>query len=190
MYAGQQDDGGGDFIAITIRNKSVEFTFDTGSGTATLRSVSNILEPEDWTTIVASREFNEGTLVVGSLFPPVKGRAPGHTRGLNLKTALFVGGIAGDRISISSHIGVQHGFDGCVASIEVNGRGLDLVNDAIEAFNIEECGNGPPCARQPCKNGGTCVDVGGGQFQCRCQPGFTGNYVTFDVTRRLILFNG
>lgn len=127
LYSGQQDDGMGDFTSIAIKNNSVEFSFDTGSGPATLKSVSNILEPDQWVTISAVREFNEGTLMVGSLFPPIKGRSPGHTRGLNLRTPLYVGGVDTVRITVSPHVGVARGFDGCLAAVRtypLNGKNL------------------------------------------------------------------
>jgi hypothetical protein len=33
MYAAQTDDGQGDFASVAIREKHLEFRFDTGSGT-------------------------------------------------------------------------------------------------------------------------------------------------------------
>ena len=175
IYSGQSEDGAGDFVAVTLRNKSVEFTFDTGSGAATLRSVS-IIEPDEWVTIVASREFNEGTLIVGSLFPPVRGRTPGNTRGLNLRTPFYVGGVDRLRTTIATAVGVTNAFDGCFSSVEVNGRVLDMSDEVLDSADVEECANGASaCARQPCKNGGGCVDVGSGLYQCRCQPGYSGS---------------
>ena len=141
VYAGQSEDGSGDFVAVTIRNKSVEFTFDTGSGAATLRSVS-IIEPDEWVTVVASREFNEGTLIVGSLFPPVRGRTPGSTRGLNLRTPFYIGGVDRQRTTIATAVGVHNAFEGCFASVEVNGRQLDMGDEALDAADVEECANG------------------------------------------------
>ena len=31
-----------------------------------------------------------------------------------------------------------------------------------------------PCARNACKHGGTCVDLGGSKVQCSCPVGFKG----------------
>ena len=43
---------------------------------------------------------------------------------------------------------------------------------------------GDECALQPCKNGGTCFDMGDKYF-CACPKCFKGNQCEIDVTKKL-----
>ena len=38
VYCSQQEKGDGDFISVALKNKRLEFKFNTGTGTAVLRS--------------------------------------------------------------------------------------------------------------------------------------------------------
>ena len=45
------------------------------------------------------------------------GESPGHTRGLNLRTPLYVGGVDNARIEVTSEVGVRGGFTGCISDV-------------------------------------------------------------------------
>jgi len=57
----------------------------------------------------------------------------------------------------------------------INGRAVDLVNEAIESSSVRDCAaDAPPsCALQPCEHGGTCEEQGG-RIWCQCAPGYGG----------------
>ncbi|GFR30669.1 pikachurin, partial [Trichonephila clavata] len=157
-YCAQYEDGSGDFISIAIRNKSVEFRFDMGLGPAIIRSQEPLLNDE-WISIVAERDMREGSLIVNDGIAS-KGMSPGTTRELNLHTPFYIGAVDKHKISISPYAEVQHGFDGCIAHVEVNGVDIDLVNSAIDASNVEDCGSRTPCEKNPCLNDGICIEKG------------------------------
>ncbi|CAL1298853.1 unnamed protein product [Larinioides sclopetarius] len=173
-YCGQHEDGTGDFTSIAIRNNSVEFRFDMGSGAAIIRSPEPILQDE-WLSIVAERDMREGSLIVNDGIAS-KGMSPGITRGLNLHTPFYVGSVDKHRVSVSPYAEVQHGFEGCIAHVEVNGVEVDLVNSAIDASNVEDCGSRTPCEKNPCSNDGICIEEEGSPegYVCECQEGYRG----------------
>lgn len=72
--------------------------------------------PGEWTTVSVGRNFREGQIIVDD-DAPVVGQSPGQTRGLNLKTPLYVGGYDRQRIRLADGVGVKKGFSGCVKEV-------------------------------------------------------------------------
>ncbi|XP_054720927.1 basement membrane-specific heparan sulfate proteoglycan core protein-like [Uloborus diversus] len=173
-YCAQAEDGMGDFTSIAIRNKSVEFRFDMGSGPAIIRSPEPILQDE-WLSIVAERDMREGSLIVNDGVA-AKGMSPGVARGLNLHTPFYIGSVDKHRISVSPYAEIQHGFDGCIAHVEVNNVEIDLVNSVVDSSNVEDCGGRTPCEKNPCLFDGICIEDEGTQsgYVCECQDGYSG----------------
>jgi hypothetical protein len=75
------------------------------------------VKPGEWTTVSVGRNFREGQLLVDDDIPVV-GQSPGPTRGLNLRTPLYVGGFDKQRIRLSDGVGVKNGFNGCVREVK------------------------------------------------------------------------
>lgn len=63
LYSAQSYDGRGDFTSIAVKNKTIEFQFDTGSGPAIIRS-KEMLQPNEWLEIIAERTMKQGSLLV------------------------------------------------------------------------------------------------------------------------------
>ena len=63
-----------------------------------------------------------------------------------------------------------------VVQLFVKGRPVDLVNDVIDSSSVRDCSaEAPPsCDMQPCKNGGTCEELGG-RIWCQCLSGYGGH---------------
>uniref|UniRef100_T1IKD2 Basement membrane-specific heparan sulfate proteoglycan core protein n=1 Tax=Strigamia maritima TaxID=126957 RepID=T1IKD2_STRMM len=175
VYCGQSENGQGDFISLTLKNKRIEFRFDTGSGPAVIQSKDEVKENE-WVEVKAERNHREGSLIVND-GEEVKGRSQGHTRGLNLNLPLYVGGVDTQKITVNPLVEVDHGFDGCISHMEVSGVEVDLINSIVDSANVEDCGGQNACDRHPCSNGGICRDVGPKptDYQCTCKPGYRGS---------------
>ena len=50
MYSAQNEQGDGDFTSLALRNKKLEFRFNTGTGTATL--ISDEIMPGQWVKVL------------------------------------------------------------------------------------------------------------------------------------------
>ncbi|KAL1421369.1 hypothetical protein MTO96_000452 [Rhipicephalus appendiculatus] len=143
VYCAQYPDQKGDFTSIGIRNGSVEFRFDTGSGPAIIRHPER-LRANEWVTLSASRHAQNGELVT--------------------------------KVKVHPDAGVSHGFEGCVAHIEVNDVSVDLVGAVVDAANVDDCGGRAPCEKNPCQNHGICRERGpkADDFECFCKAGYSG----------------
>lgn len=75
------------------------------------------VKPGEWTTVSVGRNFREGQIMVDD-DAPIVGQSPGPTRGLNLRTPLYVGGFDRQRIRLSDGVGVKKGFNGCVREVK------------------------------------------------------------------------
>lgn len=115
MYSSQSDEGLGDFAALIIKDKYVEFRFDVGSGMAVLRSPYPI-QPGIWTNVKVSRDFKDAKLSVnGELI--AEGKSPGASRTMTLNTPLYIGGIDRRRITINRDVEVERSFRGCISEV-------------------------------------------------------------------------
>lgn len=115
MYCSQSDEGLGDFVALVIKNKHVEFRYDIGSGLAIIRS-THVLQPGVWTHVSVNRDFREGNLTVNAE-PTVGGKSPGTARTMSLNTPLYIGGVDRRRIAVNINAGVDHTFRGCISDV-------------------------------------------------------------------------
>ena len=49
--------------------------------------------------------------------------------------------------------------------LSVNDIKIDLINDAIESYNVVDCGERRLCERQPCENNAVCEDLPGPDYR-------------------------
>ncbi|KAH7986401.1 hypothetical protein HPB52_024993 [Rhipicephalus sanguineus] len=133
------------------------------------------LRANEWITLSASRRAQNGELVVNDGHREV-GRSPGHTQGVNLNTPMYVGGVDKTKVTVHPDAGVSHGFEGCVAHIEVNDVSVDLIGAVVDAANVDDCGGRAPCEKNPCQNHGICRERGpkADDFECFCKAGYSG----------------
>lgn len=115
MYCSQSDEGYGDFVALVIKDRLVEFRFDIGSGMAVVRS-NYVIQPGVWTRVTLDRDFKDGKLSVNGE-PLVEGRAPGSARTMTLNTPLYIGGVNRNRITINRKVDVIRSFHGCINEV-------------------------------------------------------------------------
>lgn len=55
MYCAQRESGEGDFASLAIRNKRLEFRFNTGSGTANI--YSGPLQQDQWIEVSLDKQY-------------------------------------------------------------------------------------------------------------------------------------
>ena len=135
MYCSQSKDGHGDFASVTIKDGRVEFRFDTGSGPAILRSGVPI-NAGAWYTVYIERKLRDGMLRLSTgdleesdrteeitgISTTVRGKSPGSTRGLNIRTSLYFGGIdEHNKYVVAEGVGVKDGFAGCIDDLRIGG---------------------------------------------------------------------
>ncbi|XP_062870599.1 contactin-associated protein-like 4 isoform X2 [Trichomycterus rosablanca] len=149
-----------DFIRIELSSPTeVTFSFNVGNGPLEVRVVTSVpLNDERWHYVVAERNVKEATLSVDH-YPIVVQKAPaeGHIY-LRLNSQLYVGGTASR----------QKGFLGCIRSLKLNGKTLDLEERAKITPDVHPgCPGHCSSYGQLCQNQGHCLEKLKG-FTCDC----------------------
>ncbi|ESN94519.1 hypothetical protein HELRODRAFT_164375 [Helobdella robusta] len=118
LYAGHLDKLKSGFLSIALKNGSVEFRFDLGSGPATLRSDETI-KLNQLHTLSATRYGKDGLLKVdgGS---NVVGVSRGSSRTLEMDVPLFLGKIPHSDIVSKKNNHVDVGYVGCIESLNIS----------------------------------------------------------------------
>ncbi|XP_067635534.1 basement membrane-specific heparan sulfate proteoglycan core protein isoform X4 [Eurosta solidaginis] len=140
LYAAESKLAGGDFIAVLLHDKHVEFIINTGARLNPLLVRSqNPLPVNKWTEIEVSRRFGEGILRVGNE-PEQRAKAAKLARMLYIKTPLYIGGYDHENIKLNRDVNVTQGFDGCISALFEGPRQINLIADIHDAANIQNCG--------------------------------------------------
>ncbi|XP_066971041.1 LOW QUALITY PROTEIN: agrin-like [Macrobrachium rosenbergii] len=175
LYSQQEQDGSGDFISLALVDGFVEFRYNLGSGPAIIRSHERV-QMKSFHRVVANRYQRDGKLQLDSSEDAV-GKAPGNLKSLDLRGSTFIGYVPTTERRVWENVGTSEGLVGCLRSVRINGRPLDLVwpgsPHILRAEHITECSTSP-CATLPCLNQGSCRPTDSGQFKCLCIQGYTG----------------
>jgi len=115
MYCSQNDEGLGDFAALVIKDRHIEFRFDIGSGIVTIKSPHPV-QLGIWAHVTVNRDFKDAKLSVNGE-PFVEGKSLGAARTMNLNTPLYIGGVDHRRITINRNAGVDRSFRGCISEV-------------------------------------------------------------------------
>ncbi|XP_037305715.2 neurexin-3 isoform X9 [Pungitius pungitius] len=170
---------GNDFIAVELVKGFIHYVFDLGNGPSLLKGNSdNPLNDNHWHSVVITRDdSNTHTLKVDakSVTQNVNG-----AKNLDLKGDLFVGGLGPNMYqNLPKLVVSREGFQGCLASVDLNGRLPDLINDALFRSGQIERGcevgftkadlQGPSttCQEDSCANMGVCIQQWE-NFTCDC----------------------
>ena len=197
LYSAEQDNGFGDFFALTIRSRKLQFQFNTGSGTGIVASDFLQIKAGGWLYAHVQRQFNEGRLIVSgpigsnltSMEQIYQGRAPGRTKGSSLRLPMFVGGV--DEQLVQLPIGLQglSSFSGCIGQLEINDQMIDMIGQVVDSSNVKNCAEISPCSEHPCENGGICVEQIREtknneslplSYRCLCKEPFTGDHCHYN----------
>uniref|UniRef100_A0A8C2G422 Neurexin 2 n=1 Tax=Cyprinus carpio TaxID=7962 RepID=A0A8C2G422_CYPCA len=162
---------GSDFIVIELVKGYIHYVFDLGNGPSLMKGNSDKpLNDNQWHNVMVSRDdSNVHTLKIDSR--TVTQHSNG-ARNLDLKGELYIGGIGKSMYnSLPKLIASRDGYQGCLASIDLNARLPDLIADALHRVGqVErgcEAGPGTTCTEDSCSNQGVCLQQWEG-FTCDC----------------------
>ncbi|XP_015607232.1 pikachurin [Cephus cinctus] len=164
LYNGHHSDATGDFIALYLSAGHVQFTFDLGTGPATLRSETPVRLGE-WLEVRVSRTGRLASLEVED-DPPQEILAPGAFTQLSLPLNLYLGG-APTPDMYSPKMKTTASFIGCIQTVILNGREVGILAEALGGVNVGNCGHA--CEARPCGDA-ECRPLRE-RFTCRCRPG-------------------
>ncbi|XP_066257439.1 pikachurin-like [Euwallacea similis] len=166
IYNGHRIDGTGDFMGVYLNDGFVEFAYDLGTGAALIRSHERVLLSE-WHEVRLSRTGRLAILTVDNQLP-VEVLAPGAFTQLSLPQNLYLGGVPNFGI-VSPQVRVRSAFVGCIQKVQINGRSVAILAEALGGANVDNCPH--PCVARPCGEDGECVPEMD-YFTCRCKPGY------------------
>ncbi|XP_056117977.1 neurexin 2a isoform X7 [Rhinichthys klamathensis goyatoka] len=162
---------GSDFIVIELVKGYIHYVFDLGNGPSLMKGNSDKpLNDNQWHNVMVSRDdSNVHTLKIDSR--TVTQHSNG-ARNLDLKGELYIGGVGKSMYnSLPKLIASRDGYQGCLASVDLNGRLPDLIADALHRVGQVERGceaaPGTTCMEDSCSNQGVCLQQWEG-FTCDC----------------------
>uniref|UniRef100_A0A674PAA4 EGF like, fibronectin type III and laminin G domains n=1 Tax=Takifugu rubripes TaxID=31033 RepID=A0A674PAA4_TAKRU len=173
------DSGSGDFLAINLVDRYVEFRFDCGSGGATIRSIEQI-SMDAWHELRVSRTAKSGILQVDSQ-KPVEGIAEGAFTQIKCSSPLYIGGVP-EYDKTKKSAGVKKPFTGIIQKLILNDRTIPITVGSAGGINVMNSVH--PCVKSPCANGGTCRPKWDG-YECDCPLGYDGKHCQKAVTEAI-----
>ena len=175
FFTSEREDGSGDFMALTLNDGFVEFSFDTGGGKVTITSDVRI-NNGSYHTVLFSRRNRVGSIRVDNGDVTLN-TAPccGNSVNLNRPAIIYLGGVPDFVTEIDGDI-ASNSLVGTILEVEVERRDVDFVIDVESGFDVQNDPEVNPCRLLPCENGATCEAIGSSvtDFICTCTPGFTG----------------
>ncbi|XP_077355064.1 neurexin-2-like isoform X4 [Festucalex cinctus] len=161
---------GSDFIVVELVKGYVHYVFDLGNGPSLMKGNSDKpLNDNQWHNVVVSRDANNiHTLKIDSR--TVTQHSNG-ARNLDLKGELYIGGVIKNMYSnLPKLIASRDGYQGCLASVDLNGRLPDMIADALHRVGQVDRGcDGPSttCTEDSCYHQGVCLQQWEG-YTCDC----------------------
>ncbi|XP_051503036.1 neurexin-3a-like isoform X10 [Myxocyprinus asiaticus] len=151
---------GSDFIAVELVKGYIHYVFDLGNGPNVIKGNSErALHDNQWHNVVITRDnSNVHTLKVDA---KAVSQVVNGAKNLDLKGDLYIAGLGTNMYNnLPKLVASRDGFKGCLASVDLNGRLPDLINDALfRSGQIERGCEGPSttCQEDSCANMGICI---------------------------------
>ncbi|XP_073339505.1 neurexin 3a isoform X8 [Pagrus major] len=151
---------GNDFIAVELVKGYIHYVFDLGNGPNLIKGKSErALNDNQWHNVAITRDnSNTHTLKVDAT---ATSQSINGAKNLDLKGDLFIAGLGpGMYGNLPKLVASREGFQGCLASVDLNGRLPDLLSDALfRSGQIERGCEGPSttCQEDSCANMGICI---------------------------------
>ncbi|XP_058065803.1 uncharacterized protein LOC131215432 [Anopheles bellator] len=162
LYSGHHEYG--DYISLCLNMGFVEFTYDLGSGPATVRSEFSLTMGQ-WHTIKVSRTSRLAVLKIDQL-PEVMTVSPNGFWHLSLPHSLYLGGVHNVH-TLPMSLRDKGAFAGCIQKVDINDRTISIISEALGGSNVENCPHA--CVARPCGPLAKCVpnlDT----YECQCNP--------------------
>ncbi|KAM4607299.1 neurexin-1a-like isoform 1-T1 [Polymixia lowei] len=161
---------GNDFIVVELVKGYLHYVSDLGNGAHLIKGNSNKpLNDNHWHNVIISRDTNN--LHTVKIDTKITTQTTTGARNLDLKGELYIGGVAKEMYKeLPKLVHAKEGFQGCLASVDLNGRLPDLMSDALACVGqIERGCEGPSttCQEDSCANQGVCLQQWEG-FSCDC----------------------
>ncbi|XP_060752306.1 neurexin 1a isoform X5 [Tachysurus vachellii] len=161
---------GNDFIVVELVKGYLHYVSDLGNGAHLIKGNSNApLNDNHWHNVMISRDTNN--LHTVKIDTKITTQTTMGAKNLDLKGDLYVGGVSKDMYKdLPKLVHSKEGFQGCLASLDLNGRLPDLLSDALSTTGQVERGcEGPSttCQEDSCSNQGVCLQQWEG-FTCDC----------------------
>ncbi|XP_060796181.1 neurexin 1a isoform X3 [Neoarius graeffei] len=161
---------GNDFIVVELVKGYLHYVSDLGNGAHLIKGNSNTpLNDNHWHNVMISRDTNN--LHTVKIDTKITTQTTMGAKNLDLKGDLYVGGVSKDMYKdLPKLVHSKEGFQGCLASVDLNGRLPDLLSDALSTTGQVERGcEGPSttCQEDSCSNQGVCLQQWEG-FTCDC----------------------
>uniref|UniRef100_A0A8D0GIY7 Pikachurin n=1 Tax=Sphenodon punctatus TaxID=8508 RepID=A0A8D0GIY7_SPHPU len=189
LYCGENEHGRGDFMSVAIIRRNVQFRFNCGTGIAVITSGAKI-KLGNWHSVTVYRDGLNGWLNVDN-DAPATGTSQGQYSKITFRTPFYLGG-APSAYWLVRAAGTNRGFQGCVQSLIVNGRIIDMrpwpLGKALIGADVGECSSGI-CDEAACINGGTCTASKADTYICLCPLGFKGHHCEEAFTLAIPQFN-
>ncbi|KAF5884759.1 neurexin-1 isoform X5, partial [Clarias magur] len=174
---------GNDFIVVELVKGYLHYVADLGNGAHLIKGNSNKpLNDNQWHNVMISRDINN--LHTVKIDTKVTTQTTVGAKNLDLKGDLYIGGVAKEMYKeLPKLVHAQEGFQGCLASMDLNGRLPDLISDALTCVGqIERGCEGPSttCQEDSCANQGVCLQQWEG-FSCDCSMTSFGGHQCSDA---------
>ncbi|XP_054706570.1 neurexin-1-like [Uloborus diversus] len=162
---------GQDFLAVELVDGHLHYVFNLGDGPRGVRSnTRSTLNDNQWHAVTIGRpSAHQHTLMVDDTITKVTSQGP-NTH-LDLQGLLYVGGVRRSMYSsLPRLLHSRQGFQGCLASLDLNGETGDLVRDALIPSTLVSRGCAGPitkCSHTACANHGVCVQMWN-SYACDC----------------------
>ncbi|XP_068580526.1 neurexin 1a isoform X14 [Cebidichthys violaceus] len=161
---------GNDFIVVELVKGYLHYVSDLGNGAHLIKGNSNKpLNDNHWHNVIISRDTNN--LHTVKIDTKITTQTTTGAKNLDLKGNLYIGGVAKEMFKeLPKLVHAKEGFQGCLASVDLNGRLPDLMSDALDCVGqIERGCEGPSttCQEDSCANQGVCLQQWEG-FSCDC----------------------
>ncbi|XP_021322877.1 neurexin 3a isoform X25 [Danio rerio] len=170
---------GSDFIAVELVKGYIHYVFNLGNGPNVIKGNSErALHDNQWHNVVITRDnSNVHTLKVDA---KAVSQVVNGAKNLDLKGDLFIAGLGPNMYNnLPKLVASREGFKGCLASVDLNGRLPDLINDALfRSGQIERGCEGPSttCQEDSCANMGICIQQWE-NYTCDCSmTSYTGTH--------------
>ncbi|XP_052476022.1 neurexin-3a isoform X12 [Carassius gibelio] len=154
---------GSDFIAVELVKGYIHYVFDLGNGPNVIKGNSDrALHDNQWHNVVITRDnSNVHTLKVDA---KAVSQVVNGAKNLDLKGDLYIAGLGTNMYnSLPKLVASREGFKGCLASVDLNGRLPDLINDALFRSGQIERG----CEASKSELGFTKADLQGPSTTCQ-----------------------